>query len=61
MAHDLRTRRVQMPVIPSSETIKRRLAELKADAARLNILLRTAIELEQAVCQPPTSEDRDNA
>ncbi len=47
MATDLRPRRVCMPVIPSSATVRARLRQIQAEAEKLNVLLRLATELEQ--------------
>ena len=46
MVTDLRKRKIHLPVIPSSRTVKERLAEVMADAEKLEILLRLATELE---------------
>ncbi len=46
MATDLRPRKIAMPIIPSSRTVRERLAEVLAQAEQLKILLRVATELE---------------
>ena len=46
MATDLRPRKIAMPIIPSSRTVRERLAEVLAQAEKLKILLRVASELE---------------
>ena len=46
MATDLRPRKIAMPIIPSSRTVRERLAEVLAQAEKLKILLRLASELE---------------
>lgn len=48
MAIDLRTKRVNLPVIPSPCVIRKRIDELREEAAKLDILLRIATELEEA-------------
>ena len=58
MATDLRKRKIPMPVIPSAATVNKRLAEVRADARKLEILLKLASELEavDAEAAPETSE-----
>lgn len=46
MVHDLRMKQVSMPVIPSRERIEERLAEVRALARKLEILLVTAAEMD---------------
>ncbi|MEM7473712.1 MAG: hypothetical protein AAF483_01885 [Planctomycetota bacterium] len=46
MVTDLRRHATQMPTIPSSEAIKTRIAEIRRELAKLNVLLRTASEME---------------
>jgi hypothetical protein len=46
MVHDLRMKQVQMPVIPSRERIEKRLAEVRAIARKLEVLLLTAAEMD---------------
>jgi hypothetical protein len=58
MATDLRVRPIQMPVIPSSQTVRERLREVLGQAERLKILLRLATELEQVKVQTETREDK---
>lgn len=60
MAHDLRKKRVQMPVIPSSATVRKRLGEVLADAKKLEVLLRLATELEQIDTTTPESTEVAN-
>ena len=58
MATDLRVRRIQMPVIPSSHTVRERLREVLDQAERLKILLRLATELEQVKVETEPREDK---
>jgi len=58
MATDLRVRPIQMPVIPSSRTVREKLREVLDQAERLKILLRLATELEQVKVQSETREDK---
>lgn len=46
MVHDLRMKRVSMPVIPSYKRVEARLAEVRALARKLEILLVTAAEMD---------------
>ncbi len=46
MATVLEPPKIAMPVIPSSRTVRERLAEVLAIAAKLEVLLRVAIEME---------------
>lgn len=56
MATDLRPRRLHLPVIPSSKTVQQRLQQLQTEAAKLNILLRLATELEHVESQAAADE-----
>ena len=52
MATDLRTRKIAMPIIPSSRTVRERLDEVLTQAEKLKVLLRIATELETV--KPPS-------
>jgi len=54
MATDLRPRKIAMPIIPSSRTVRERLTEVLTQAEQLKILLRVATELESI---PPPKID----
>lgn len=58
MATDLRVLRIQMPVIPSSRTVREKLREVLDQAERLKILLRLATELEQVKVETEPREDK---
>ena len=47
MIHDLRVKKIQMPVIPDRQLVEQRLNEVLHQAAKLRVLLRVATELEQ--------------
>jgi hypothetical protein len=55
MATDLRTRKIAMPVIPSSRIVRERLAEVLTQAEKLKVLLRIATELETV--KPPNQRE----
>jgi hypothetical protein len=55
MAIDLRTRKIAMPIIPSSRTVRERLAEVLTQAEKLKVLLRIATELETV--KPPNQSE----
>lgn len=62
MATNLRPKRLHMPVIPSSATVQERLNQVQIEAKQLSILLRLAIDLEQAEQSAPvTAEGRADA
>ena len=46
MATDLRPRKIAMPVLPSSRTVRERLTEVLTQAEKLRVLLRVATEME---------------
>ncbi len=60
MVTDLQKRRIRIPVIPSAATVKRRLEEVRADARKLEILLKLASELE-AVDSPEENGETTDA
>ena len=46
MANDLNRKKSRIPVIPSVAVVERKLAEVKRDVEKLEVLLRVAKELE---------------
>lgn len=47
MVQDLRPKRLQMPTIPSADVVRERIQELQQELAKLHVLLRTAVELDE--------------
>jgi len=46
MAHDLRSDKIHLPIIPRRDVIQKRLAEVRRLAAKLEILLTTADQMD---------------
>ncbi len=61
MATNLRPKRLHIPVIPSSATVQERLDQVQAEAKKLGILLRLAIELEQVESSASEGQEASTA
>lgn len=56
MVHDLRAERLHLPIIPCRDVIQRRLAEIRKLAAKLEILLTTADQMDAVDSSPVLME-----
>ena len=52
-----RRQKLNLPVIPASRMVKKRLREVQRDARKLEVLLRWATELEDAAESEPSQDE----